>query len=133
MRILKRLPDLLAAIILLQTLWFKFNAAPETVYIFSAIGAEPVGRIGSGVMELVAAILLVIPRTAWIGAFLALGIMAGAIVTHLTVIGIVVMDDGGTLFIMALIVTASCLWVLFRERDRIRSFVRERKRVFSNK
>ncbi|MBK7384102.1 MAG: DoxX family protein [Flavobacteriales bacterium] len=133
MRYLKRLPDLLAAIILLQTLWFKFNAAPESVYIFSSIGAEPAGRIGSGVMELIAVVLLIISRTAWMGALLAAGIMAGAIVTHLTVIGIVVMDDGGTLFIMALIVTASCLWVLFRERDRIRSFVRERKRVFSNK
>ena len=73
MRLIKRLPDIAAAIILLQTLWFKFTAAPESVYIFSTLGAEPVGRIGSGVAELIAALLLLVPRTAWMGAALALG------------------------------------------------------------
>src|SRR4051794_13638895 len=83
-----------AAVILLQTLFFKFTAAPESVYIFTKVGAEPWGRIGSGVVELIAAILFLLPRTAWLGAGIAIGVMAGAIVSHLTVLGVVVMNDG---------------------------------------
>src|SRR5947208_12975359 len=93
-----------AAVILLQTLFFKFTAAPESVYIFTKVGLEPWGRIGSGVAELVAAILILIPGTTWIGAGLALGVMAGAIFSHLTVLGISVMGDGGLLFGLALAV-----------------------------
>src|SRR5256884_6436730 len=84
-----------AAVILLQTLFFKFTAAPESVYIFSKIGAEPWGRIGSGVVELVAAALLLTPRFVSAGAFLALGVMAGAIISHLTLLGIEVQGDKG--------------------------------------
>src|SRR6266487_4655330 len=87
-----------AAIILLQTLFFKFTAAPESVYIFTKVGAEPWGRIGSGIIELFAAVLLLIPRTVWAGALLALGVMLGAIVSHLTVLGIEVQGDKGLLF-----------------------------------
>lgn len=123
MRILKRLPDIVAALILLQTLWFKFTAAPESVYIFSQLGAEPAGRIGSGVAELIAAALLLIPRTAWIGAAIALGIMSGAIVSHLTVLGIEVMGDGGTLFVLALAVAACAMYGLVRDRARVLSFI----------
>src|SRR3989449_5103763 len=101
-----------AAIILLQTLFFKFTAAPESIYIFTKVGAEPWGRIGSGVVELIAAILLMVPRTAWLGAGIALGVMAGAIVSHLTVLGIVVMNDGGLLFTLALTVFISSLALL---------------------
>ena len=79
---------LIAAVILLQTLFFKFTAAPESVYIFTKVGAEPWGRIGSGIVELVAAVLLVWPRAPWAGAVLALGVMAGAIVSHLTILGL---------------------------------------------
>src|ERR1700759_2711744 len=82
-----------AAAILVQTLFFKFTAAPESVYIFTRIHAEPWGRIGSGVVELISAVLMLIPRTVWAGALLALGVMAGAIVSHLTVLGIEVMGD----------------------------------------
>lgn len=119
MRLLKRLPDFAAAIILLQTLWFKFSGAPESVYIFSLLGAEPMGRIGSGVAELIAAGLLVFNRTAWLGALLALGIMAGAIVSHLTVLGIEVMGDGGTLFALACIVALCSAFVLIRDREAV--------------
>src|SRR5437762_4934659 len=87
-----------AAVILLQTLFFKFTAAPESVYIFTKVGLEPWGRIGSGITELIAAILILIPATTWLGAALALAVMAGAIFSYLTVLGIVVMDDGGLLF-----------------------------------
>ena len=108
-----------AAVILLQTLFFKFTAAPESVYIFSKVGLEPWGRIGSGVAELVAAILILIPRTTWLGAGLALAVMAGAIFSHLTVLGIVVMDDGGLLFGLALAVAACSVVLLFLQRRRV--------------
>src|SRR5438874_13744844 len=91
-----------AAIILLQTLFFKFTAAPESVYIFTKVGAEPWGRIGSGVVELIAAILLIVPRTTWMGAVLGMGVMAGAIASHLSILGIEVQGDGGLLFALAL-------------------------------
>src|SRR3954447_21245156 len=87
--------QLTVAVILLQTLFFKFTAAEESVYIFTRVGAEPWGRIGSGVVELIAAILLLMPATAPLGAILTMGTMAGAILSHLTLLGIVVMDDGG--------------------------------------
>jgi uncharacterized membrane protein YphA (DoxX/SURF4 family) len=108
-----------AAIILLQTLFFKFTAAPESVYIFTKVGLEPWGRIGSGVAELIAAILILIPPTTWLGAGLALGVMLGAIFTHLTVLGIVVMDDGGLLFGLALAIAACSLILLFLQRRRL--------------
>jgi uncharacterized membrane protein YphA (DoxX/SURF4 family) len=93
-----------AAIILLQTLFFKFTAAPESVYIFTRVGAEPWGRIASGVVELIAAILIMTPRFTWLGSLLAMGVMAGAILSHLTLLGIEVQGDKGLLFALALIV-----------------------------
>ena len=93
-----------AAIILLQTLFFKFTGATESVYIFTKVGAEPWGRIGSGVVELIAAILILTPRFTWLGSLLAIGVMAGAILSHVTVLGIEVQDDKGLLFALALIV-----------------------------
>ena len=107
---------LLVAVILLQTLHFKFTGAPESIYIFQTVGMEPWGRIGSGIVELLAAILLFIPRATWLGAILALGSMAGAIFFHLTKLGIEVMEDGGLLFILACIVFISCLLILWMER-----------------
>lgn len=110
---------IVAAIILLQTLFFKFTAAPESVYIFSKLGVEPFGRIGSGVAELIAAILLLIPRTSWAGAVLGLGIMAGAILSHLTILGIDVQGDGGYLFALALITFVCCAIEAFLKRAQI--------------
>jgi len=107
---------LVAAGILLQTLFFKFTGAEESKYIFSTLGAEPWGRIGSGIVELIAAILLLIPSTATIGALLAAGTMSGAILSHLTVLGIEVKNDRGLLFTLAVIVLLSCLSVLFIQR-----------------
>jgi hypothetical protein len=108
-----------AAVILLQTLFFKFTAAPESVYIFTKVHAEPWGRIGSGIVELIAAALILIPRTVWAGALLALGVMAGAIVSHLTVLGIEVMGDGGLLFGLALIVFCTSTVALVLHRTQI--------------
>lgn len=108
---------LVAAGILLQTLFFKFTAAPESIYIFTKIGAEPWGRIGSGVVELIAAILILVPRTTWLGALIALGVMAGAILSHLTVLGIDVQGDHGLLFGLAVTVAvcSAALLVIFRK------------------
>ncbi len=110
---------IVAAVILLQTLFFKFTGAPESVYIFSKVGLEPWGRIGSGVAELIAAILILIPPTTWLGAGLALAVMVGAIFSHLTLLGIVVMDDGGLLFGLALAVAACSVVLLFLQRRRL--------------
>jgi putative oxidoreductase len=107
---------ILAAIILLQTLFFKFTAAPESVYIFTKVHAEPWGRIGSGVVELIAAILLLTPRFNWLGSVLAIGVMAGAILSHLTILGIEVMNDKGLLFGLALTVFLACSINLFLHR-----------------
>ena len=95
-----------AAVILLQTLFFKFTGARESVYIFSTLGLEPWGRIGSGVVELIAAVLLLIPSTVLLGALLSLGVISGAIVSHLTKLGIALpaVDDHGELFALAVVV-----------------------------
>jgi putative oxidoreductase len=105
-----------AAAILLQTLFFKFTAHPDSVYIFTKLGLEPYGRIGLGVIELITAILLIFPRTASIGAAIGVGILAGAIFAHLTQLGIVVRNDGGSLFALAAIDFILCAYVLWVRR-----------------
>ncbi|MDX2017250.1 MAG: DoxX family protein [Planctomycetota bacterium] len=117
------LAQLVVAGVLAQTLFFKFTAAPESVYIFEKLGAEPVGRIGSGVMELIAAVLLLIPRTAVVGAGLAAGIILGAIGAHLGPLGIVVQNDGGLLFALALIVFFGALTILALRRHQARVLI----------
>jgi putative oxidoreductase len=107
---------LLAAVILLQTLYFKFTGAPESVYIFTKVGAEPWGRIGSGIVELIAAILLLTNRFTWLGSVLALGMMAGAILSHLTILGIEIQGDRGLLFGLALTVFSAAAINLFLHR-----------------
>lgn len=110
--------QLVVATILAQTLYFKFTAAPESVYIFSTLGLEPTGRIGSGIAELLAALLLLVPATVAFGALLALGLIAGAIASHLGPLGIEVLNDGGLLFGLACVVfvsSAAVLWLRRRE------------------
>jgi len=111
--------QVLSAIILLQTLFFKFTAAPESVYIFDKVGLGAPGRIGTGVAELIAAVLLLIPATAWAGAILSVGLMGGALVSHITVLGIEVQGDGGYLFGLGLFVFTGCLLVLYIRRRQI--------------
>jgi uncharacterized membrane protein YphA (DoxX/SURF4 family) len=117
---------IIAALILLQTLFFKFSGAEESIYIFSTIGMEPWGRIGSGVLELIAAILILFPRTTVIGAGLGLGLMAGAIFFHITKLGIEVKGDGGQLFIYAMLVFISCaiLLIVYR-RDLVQIILKK--------
>ncbi|HVZ26371.1 MAG TPA: DoxX family protein [Sediminibacterium sp.] len=110
---------LLAAVIMLQTLYFKFTAAPESVYIFTTLHMEPWGRIGIGIMELVASVLILLPATTVFGALLGIGIMAGAIFFHLTKLGLVVQDDGGQLFIYCLLVLLACLVLVIQQWHRL--------------
>lgn len=109
---------LLASVIMLQTLYFKFTGSEESVYIFTKLGMEPYGRIGIGVMELIASILILYPKTTVYGAIMAIGLMAGALFFHITKLGIEVMGDGGQLFIYALLVllAASALFFILRHQ-----------------
>ena len=104
---------IIVTVILLQTLRFKFLAHPDSIYIFTKVGMEPWGRIGIGVLELIASILLFLPKKIWMGAGLATGLMAGAVMMHLTMIGIEVKGDGGALFytaIASLLLSLMILW-----------------------
>jgi uncharacterized membrane protein YphA (DoxX/SURF4 family) len=116
LRVVSWAARVIAAVILLQTLFFKFTGAPESVYIFTAVGQEPWGRYGSGIVELIASVLLFIPRGVAIGAAIALGTMCGAIFFHLTKLGIVVQNDGGLLFALALVVLVCAAFLLWRHR-----------------
>ncbi|BDW94244.1 hypothetical protein MACH07_30760 [Flagellimonas marinaquae] len=110
---------LVPAAILLQTLYFKFSAAPESVHIFTTLGLEPYGRIGLGIIELIVAILILVPKTTWIGAILGIGIMLGAIFSHITELGIVVQNDGGVLFTLALVTFIFCVILVWVNRNQI--------------
>jgi uncharacterized membrane protein YphA (DoxX/SURF4 family) len=112
-KILYWIVRIIPAVILLQTLFFKFTASEESVYIFTKMGMEPWGRIGTGITELIASVLLLIPATSWLGALLGTGLMTGAIGSHLTVLGIEVMGDGGLLFIYGWVVMICCIIILF--------------------
>jgi hypothetical protein len=111
--------QIIAAIIMGQTLFFKFTGAPEPVYIFTTLGVEPFGRLFAGFSELVAVVLLLIPSTAGLGALFSIGVMSGAILAHLTKLGIVVLDDGGLLFGMGVIVWIACAVVVWLSRGEL--------------
>jgi putative oxidoreductase len=111
---------IVAAVILLQTLFFKFTGAPESVYIFTTLGAEPWGRIGSGIAELVASAMLLWSGSAGIGGLLAMGLMAGAVGSHLTTLGIEVQGDGGLLFALACLVFLCGAATVWLHRDSLK-------------
>jgi DNA-binding transcriptional ArsR family regulator len=119
--------QVLVAAILAQTLFFKFTGAPEARAIFEALGAEPWGRIGTGVAELAAALLLLVPGTAVFGALLTLGLMAGAIGSHLLVLGIESAGDGGLLFGLALVCLVASALVVWLRRERLWSLLPGRR------
>lgn len=110
-----------AAAILLQTLFFKFTAHPESVALFTKLGVEPWGRIGTGVIELITGILLLLAPTVFVGAFMGIGLMAGAILSHLTVLGIESKGDGGQLFMLAIIELLLCmiLAILYKQQGQV--------------
>ncbi|MBT9484410.1 DoxX family protein [Sediminibacterium sp.] len=109
---------ILAAIILLQTLYFKFTGAAESIELFTKLGVEPVGRIGIGIIELITGIALLIPKTVFIGAFLGTGIMLGAILSHVFVLGISSNGDGGLLFLLAIVVLICSVSLLFLHKTK---------------
>lgn len=116
------------ALIFLQTLFFKFTASPESVYIFSKLGMEPFGRIASGILEFIAAILLLIPRTSIFGAIFSFGIILGAIFSHLTILGIIVQDDNGLLFFLALVIFFFSSTILFLQKEELVKLLTQIKR-----
>jgi len=118
-RIISWVLQIAVAVILFQTLFFKFTGAEESKYIFTTVGAEPWGRIASGVLELIAVILLLIPSTVTLGALLALAAASGAIMSHLTKLGIVVRGDGGLLFALAVTIFISSIIILLLRRAEI--------------
>ncbi|AXR62617.1 DoxX family protein [Leptospira mayottensis] len=116
----------IVAFVFLQTLFYKFTGAPESVAIFSKLGVEPWGRIGTGILELVTSILLFLPGWNWLGSFLGLGLMSGAVFSHLFVIGIEQENDGGLLFLLALGNAILCILLLWMEKDTLTAVLRKR-------
>ncbi len=116
---------IIAAVIMLQTLYFKFSAAEESVFIFTEMGIEPWGRIATGIFELIASILILYRPTLIFGAIMAAGIMSGAILSHLTVLGVEVKDDGGQLFAYALIVWMCSATIIWMEKEKIMQLVKK--------
>lgn len=129
-KIMSTVAAIIAAIIMLQTLYFKFTAQPESVYIFSTLGLEPYGRIGSGIAELIASLLILVPKTRIYGAILGLGIISGAILSHLFVLGFEVQNDGGALFFLAIAVFVCCLLILFIEKNEVLALIKKGLSVF---
>ena len=113
---------IVVALILIQTLRFKFTAHPDSVYIFKQVGLEPYGRIGIGVLELIAGILLLIHKRVWLGASLTLGLIGGAIFIHLTQLGIEVNNDGSVLFITAIVTFVLAAIILFIYKEDFLTF-----------
>ena len=118
---------IVAALIMLQTLYFKFTGAEESIMIFSRVGMEPWGRYATGVAELIASLLILIPRTSVFGALMAVGIMTGALITHLFIIGIEVEGDNGLLFIYACIVLFCSLFIIYSRRHDILAVINKRR------
>jgi len=116
--ILEWIFSVIAALLLLQTLFYKFSGSEESIYIFTTVGMEPWGRIGAGIFELIASVLLLTNRLKIYGAICALGVISGAIFFHLTSLGIEVMNDNGLLFYYAVTIFVSCLIILlFRKKE----------------
>ena len=109
--------------IMFQTLFFKFSGAPESVYIFSTLKVEPWGRWFAGLSELIAGILILIPATSVFGAIFVFSIISGALLSHLFLLGIIVQNDGGLLFGLAMIVFVLDLILLFWDKDKIFNFI----------
>jgi len=126
MKILDRILRIVAAVILVQTLYFKFTGAPESVFIFETLGAEPLGRYGSGIAEGIVVILLLLPRTVALGSLGGLVVMLGAILSHLGPLGIEVMGDGGLLFSLACTVFGCCAVLLRWHWKQLISFLPNR-------
>lgn len=121
---LERTASIIAAILFLQSIYFKFIAAPGSVFIFTEIGIEPYGRIIIGILELIVGLLLIFRKTSLLGGILGLGFILGAIFTHLFVLGIEVQNDGGLLFGMAIVVLISCIVTIFTQSKKLGQIIK---------
>lgn len=130
MKFLKTFLSVLVAGILFQTLFFKFTGASESIYIFQTLGIEPWGRWTSGIAELIAGTLLLVPATRAFGALLSLGVIFGAIVSHIFVLGIVVQDDGGLLFGLAVVVFIASSAIIYLEKVTLTRFYHKMRTQF---
>jgi hypothetical protein len=124
---LERSTSILSAILMLQTLYYKFSAAPESIYIFTELGIEPFGRIGIGIVELVASILLVFRKTSIFGAILGIGVIAGAIFAHIFIIGIEVQNDKGVLFGLAFVIFVASSLTIYVQKDKFNLLIKRLK------
>ncbi len=124
---IERSASILSAVLLTQTLYFKFSAAPESVYIFTALGLEPYGRIAIGILELTVSILLVFRKTSLIGGVLGIAVIIGALFAHFFIIGIVVQDDKGILFVIALVILMACSITVSLQKKRWKFLVKRIK------
>ncbi len=122
--------QIIVAFILGQTLFFKLTGAPETIALFEVLGAEPMGRYATAIAELVCVVLLLVPKTSVLGAIASVGVISGAIMAHLTKLGIdidpVALNKpeieplaGPSLFAMALIVFFGSLIIIAIRRTQI--------------
>ena len=128
MKIISWILRIIAALIMVQTLYFKFTGAPESIKLFTTIGMEPWGRIGTGIMELISALLLIIPRTKVIGAGLGLGLMGGALFFHLSNPAVGIYEDGSPLlFIYACTVFVCCAILLAIHFKELKTFLPVKK------
>ncbi|MEL6559555.1 MAG: DoxX family protein [Bacteroidota bacterium] len=124
---LLRVAAFVTAILFLQTLYFKFTADPESVELFTKLGVEPWGRWATGIIELIASVLIVIRSTSSLGAFIGTGLMTGAIASHLFVIGIDTNGDGGTLFTFAIVAFVCSLLILVNRLDELKILLKLKK------
>lgn len=123
---IERVSSLVAAMLFLQSVYFKFIAAPGSIFIFTEIGIEPYGRIIIGVLELAVALLLILRKTSLLGAILGLGFILGAIFTHLFILGINVQNDGGLLFGMAIVVLISVIVTISLQSKKLSEIVKNK-------
>ncbi len=114
---------IILSIIIGQTLFFKFSGAAESIYIFTQLGVEPWGRIGLGIIELIAILLLWFPHTLKYGIVLVFGLMLGAMASHLFLLGIVVLNDGGKLFILAVVSFLAALLLAYYKREEFKLLI----------
>ncbi|MCT8332077.1 DoxX family protein [Leptospira sp. 85282-16] len=117
--ILFHLARFVAAVIIAQTLFFKFSGSNESKFIFSTLGMEPWGRYGLAVLESFCVLFLLIPSFVWFGSLLSLNLMLGAILSHFVFLGIVVQDDGGLLFFLAIVVFLLSCYLFYVERKKV--------------
>lgn len=123
-KIISMILRIVVAVIFIQTLFFKFTAHPDSVELFTALGVEPFGRIGLGIVELIVSLLILIPKTKALGIVSSIGIMIGAIGSHFLVIGTNFKGDGGALFAMAVVVFIAATILFFMHKDEVKSLIK---------